>query len=90
MTQLKVFKKSELPSFKAVKSSNIAKIGFKAEEEILFIEFSGGDMYVYRNVTVLIVDEMEHSLSIGSYLSQKIKKFPEKFPVEKVVIDSVD
>lgn len=90
MTELKVFKKAELPTFRAVKSANIAKIGFKADEGTLFVEFIGGDIYVYGNVTNLIVDEMELSLSIGSYLSQKIKKFPEKFPVEKVVIDSTN
>lgn len=90
VTELKVFKKAELPSFRAVKSANIAKIGFKAEEGTLFVEFIGGDLYVYRNVTDIMVDEMEHSPSVGSYLSQKIKKFPEKFPVEKVVIDSTN
>jgi hypothetical protein len=90
MTELKVFKKSELPLFRVVKSSNITEIGFKATEGTLFVKFTNGDMYVYRNVTSILVDEMEHSPSVGSYLSQKIKKFPEKFPVEKVLLDSVD
>ena len=90
MTELKVIKKADLPPFRVVKSSNVAKIGYKESGGTLFIEFASGDVYAYENVSSLIVDEMENSPSIGSYLSQKIKKFPEKFPVIKILIESTD
>ncbi len=56
-----------------VSSSNIASIGYDAENKIMEIEFHHGDVFQYVDVPKKVYDELINSNSIGSYYFHNIK-----------------
>lgn len=80
----------------AVESSQIKSIGFapshvdKKDDEAanvfgtLEIEFKGGSVYQYSNVTHEIFAGLMTAESVGSYFGKNIKPFPEKYPFTKI------
>ena len=57
----------------SVESSNLASIGYDAENEILEIEFNHGGIYQYFDVPFAVYDELIEADSHGQYLAQHIK-----------------
>lgn len=58
----------------SVESSNLASIGYDAENEILEIEFNHGGIYQYFDVPENIYDELMNASSYGQYFDRNIKK----------------
>ena len=57
-----------------VESSNLASIGYDAENEILEIEFNHGGVYQYFDVPENVYDELMDADSHGQYFDRNIKK----------------
>jgi len=58
----------------SVESSNLASIGYDAENEILEIEFNHGGIYQYFDVPENIYEELMNASSHGQYFDRNIKK----------------
>ena len=57
----------------SVSSSNLASIGYDAENEILEVEFKHGGIYQYFGVPENIYDELMNADSHGVYFSANIR-----------------
>lgn len=57
----------------SVQSSNLASIGYDAENEILEVEFNHGGVYQYFDVPVHVYEELMVADSYGVYFSAKIR-----------------
>lgn len=58
----------------SVGSSNIASVGYDAENNILEIEFHHGAVYQYFDVSEDVYEELISSAAIGSYFMNEIKE----------------
>ena len=58
----------------SVSSSNLASIGYDAENEILEVEFNHGGVYQYFDVPEDVYDELMEAPSHGVYFSANIRK----------------
>jgi len=56
-----------------VSSSNLASIGYDAQNEILEVEFKHGGVYQYFDVPENIYDELMNASSHGVYFSANIR-----------------
>lgn len=57
-----------------ISSSNLASIGYDAENEILEIEFNHGGVYQYFDVPENVYEELMSARSHGQYFDRNIKK----------------
>ena len=57
----------------SVESSNLASIGYDAENEILEIEFNHGGVYQYFDVSENVYEELMNADSHGRYFIHNIK-----------------
>ena len=57
-----------------VSSSNLASVGFDAENKILEIEFTNGSIFQYFNVPEKIYSGLLRAASHGRYFDAYIKK----------------
>ena len=57
----------------SVSSSNLASIGYDAENEILEVEFKHGGIYQYFDVPENVYDELMNADSHGVYFSANIR-----------------
>ena len=57
----------------SVDSSNLASIGYDAENEILEIGFNHGGIYQYFDVPENVYDELMNASSHGVYFSANIR-----------------
>lgn len=58
----------------SVESSNLASIGYDAENKILEIEFNHGGIYQYFDVPENVYEELMDADSHGQYFDRNIKK----------------
>ena len=58
----------------SVESSNLASVGYDAENEILEIEFNHGGVYQYFDVPENVYEELMSASSHGQYFDRNIKK----------------
>lgn len=58
----------------SVESSNLASVGYDAENEILEIEFNHGGDYKYFDVPENVYEELMSASSHGQYFDRNIKK----------------
>lgn len=58
----------------SVESSNLASIGYDAENEILEVEFNHGGVYKYFEVPENVYEELMNASSHGQYFDRNIKK----------------
>jgi hypothetical protein len=58
---------------KKVDSSNLASVGYDANDQILEIEFNHGGVYQYFDVPEDVYDELMNADSHGQYLAHNIK-----------------
>ncbi len=58
----------------AVKSSNVAGVGYDAATLILEVEFKSGSVYQYFGVPAVVAQSLLSAPSVGGYLAQNIKK----------------
>ncbi|MEB2787274.1 KTSC domain-containing protein [Algoriphagus persicinus] len=57
----------------SVESSNLASIGYDAENEILEVEFNHGGVYQYFDVPEYVYEELMSADSHGVYFSANIR-----------------
>jgi hypothetical protein len=67
--------------FKEVNSSQINKVGYDEDNNVLVIEFSTGVKYEYYDVPDHIYYDMLNAASIGRYMNQYIRN---KFKYKKI------
>jgi len=65
-------------------SSNVIEIGYDLKESRLFVMFTGGTLYAYKNVTPLQVAELLNAPSVGKQFNEGIKSKPEAHPFERI------
>ncbi len=56
-----------------VESSNLASVGYDAENEILEVEFKHGGVYQYFDVPINVYGELMNAGSHGVYFSANIR-----------------
>jgi hypothetical protein len=57
----------------SVESSNLASVGYDADNQILEIEFHHGGVYQYSSVPQYVYKELMEADSHGKYFSSQIK-----------------
>lgn len=57
----------------SVESSNLASVGYDAENEILEVEFKHGGVYQYFDVPIHVNEELMNADSHGVYFSANIR-----------------
>jgi hypothetical protein len=62
----------DLVEYIAIQSSNIAKIGFTTDSNVL-IEFNNGTEYIYDNVSKEDFDKIRDAESVGSHFHKEFK-----------------
>lgn len=58
----------------SVESSNLASVGYDADNQILEIEFNDGGIYHYSNVPQSVYSGLMNANSHGQYFDRFIKK----------------
>lgn len=66
-----------------VSSSNLASVGYDAEQQILEVEFLNRSIYQYLNVPSYIYSGLMSASSHGSYLDSHVKKAG--YPYRRVI-----
>lgn len=67
-----------------VESSNITQVGYDVPEERLYVRFTNGTLYRYCDVPASMFTELLQAESVGKFFIATIKRFPDKYPFEKV------
>lgn len=64
-----------------VSSSNVDSVGYDEENQILYVSFLSGGIYIYKGVSRYEFDGLLNAPSIGSYLHRNIKNI---YPYERI------
>lgn len=64
-----------------VSSSNVESVGYDEENQILYVRFLSGSLYMYKNVNKPEYEALLSAPSIGSYLHRNIKNV---YPYERI------
>lgn len=70
-----------IPEMIAVSSSNIAAVGYDAENQTVYVQFLNGSTYAYKGVPEHEYVALQTASSVGSYLNRNFKNV---YPYEKV------
>lgn len=70
-----------MPEMQGVSSSNIASIGYDAENRTVYVQFLNGSTYVYKGVPEHEFENLRTAPSVGSYLNRNYK---DVYPYERV------
>jgi hypothetical protein len=66
-------------------SSDLKSVGYDLEHKILEVEFKkDGSIYRYSNVPLRLYENLMRAESHGSYFSENIRKFPERYPYTQI------
>lgn len=71
----------DLPEMTIVSSSNVESVGYEANTEILYVRFLNGSLYEYKNVPIMVYEQLLNAPSIGSYMHRNIKGI---YPYERI------
>jgi hypothetical protein len=69
-----------LPDMQPVSSSNIAAIGYDAENQAVYVQFLNGPIYAYKGVPENEYENLLTAPSVGSYLNRNYKNV---YPYER-------
>ncbi len=64
-----------------VSSSNIESIGYDEQEEIVYVRFLNGSLYMYKGVPIHEYENLIQAPSHGSYLHRNYKNV---YPYERI------
>lgn len=56
-----------------VSSSNVESIGYDEQQQMLYVRFLNGALYIYKGVNVYEFEGLRDAPSIGSYLHRNIR-----------------
>jgi hypothetical protein len=62
-----------LPEMNLVSSSNIESIGYDGQNELVYVRFLNGSLYVYKGVPMHEYNNLMQAPSLGSYLHRNYK-----------------
>jgi len=65
-----------VPEMQRVESSAVARIGYDAELGEAYVEYLGGDLYVYEGVPVDVFEGLVNAESKGAFVNAVIKEYP--------------
>lgn len=65
----------------AVKSSNIASVGYDAETRTLEVEFVNGSVHEYNGVEEWVHEELLRAYSVGRHFAQHVRNI---YPYRRV------
>ena len=69
-----------MPEMQPVSSSNIAAVGYDAENQMVYVQFLNGSTYVYKGVPDHEFENLRTAPSVGSYLNRNYKNV---YPYER-------
>ena len=69
-----------IPEMQPVSSSNIAAVGYDAENESVYVQFNDGSTYAYKGVSAHEFENLRTASSVGSYLNRNYKNV---YPYER-------
>lgn len=69
-----------MPDMQPVSSSNIAAVGYDAENQTVYVQFLNGSTYAYKGVPEHEFDNLRTASSVGSYLNRNFKNV---YPYER-------
>lgn len=69
-----------MPDMQSVSSSNIAAIGYDAENKVVYVQFLNGSIYIYKGVPEHEFENLRTAPSVGSYLNRNYKNV---YPYER-------
>lgn len=64
-----------------VSSSNVESIGYDEQQQVLYVRFLNGSLYIYKGVNTYEFEGLRDAPSIGSYLHRNIKNV---YPYERI------
>jgi len=70
-----------IPEMHAVSSSNVAAVGYDAENQTVYVQFLDGSTYAYKGVTEQEYENLRTASSVGSYLNRNYKNV---YPYERL------
>lgn len=70
-----------MPEMIPVVSSNVSAVGYEAGNQIVYVRFSDGKMYIYKGVPEIEFENLKNAPSVGSYLHRNYKNV---YPYERV------
>jgi len=69
-----------MPDMQPVSSSNIAAVGFDAENQTVYVQFLNGSTYAYKGVPEHEFENLRTAPSVGAYLNRNFKNV---YPYER-------
>ena len=69
-----------MPDMQTVSSSNIAAVGYDAENQTVYVQFLNGSTYAYKGVLEHEFENLRTAPSVGSYLNRNFKNV---YPYER-------
>ncbi len=69
-----------MPDMLPVSSSNIAAVGYDAENQTVYVQFMNGSTYAYKGVPEHEFENLRTAPSVGSYLNRNYKNV---YPYER-------
>lgn len=70
-----------MPKMIPVNSSNVAEVGYDAQNKIVYVRFLNNSMYIYKDVPEAEFNGLLNAPSIGSYLHRNFKNV---YPYERI------
>lgn len=64
-----------------VDSSNVDEVGYDEAEQVLYVRFLTGALYIYKGVSVYEFEGLCSASSVGSYLHRNIRN---NYPYERI------
>ncbi len=64
-----------------VTSSNVESIGYDESQQVLYVRFLSGGLYIYKGVNSYEFEGLLNASSVGSYLHRNIKNV---YPYERI------
>lgn len=64
-----------------VSSSNVESVGYDEQQQILYVRFLSGGLYIYKGVSMYEFEGLLNAPSVGSYLHRNIKNV---YPYERI------
>lgn len=65
----------------ATSSSNVMAIGYDEANQMLYVRYLNGSLYIYKGVATGEFDGLRNAPSVGSYLHRNIKNL---YPYERI------
>lgn len=69
------------PEMQPVSSSNVAAVGYDAENQTVYVQFLDGSIYIYKGVPAHEFENLRTAPSVGSYLNRNYKNV---YPYERI------